>query len=222
MSQSVPGHKMNEKTSAHALLAFIPQGPLSDFDSYHPRQLFRDKRQLEKELEALAKVTSSHELREHLKWRVSNGIRREFNTIRQDLELLTTTERTQRIAAETSEPLRSKLAVAESYLWRLTGGVAAFDASFIVYFSKAGERLGWLAKEEASAIIEQAIKLARRQYNNWFDYCAGFIAGMEFQGSPHPADKNEREHRLRRLLSMSGSPLKEAFFLGAYQRNGRP
>ncbi|MEO3944226.1 DUF1266 domain-containing protein [Gorillibacterium sp. CAU 1737] len=213
MPQSLYTMKTKWEPFAHAMLAFFPKGPDADYFITNPKSIFRNRYGTLSLLDRMAGIDSASGLSQDLEWRISTGIRHEFSKIYRELEWLPEAERMQRIEAITHNPLREKYTVANHYLRRMpSGGIAAFDATYSVFYSMAGERLDWLTADETWTLIGRSVHLAQSHYTNWYDYCTGFVAGLDFTFPTQLQDKKEREQRLRRLLGLSGNLLKDELF----------
>jgi hypothetical protein len=207
MPQSAYDRQKKWQPSANAMLAFFPTGENAEYFIANPAKMFGSRDHILKLFDSLAGINSKDGLKAYIRWRIQEGVRFPFDKLYRELEWLSQAERVLRLKTDKQ---KEQLAVINRYLQRLpSGGIAALDATYIVFFSMAGKRLEWLTDEEVWDYVGSAIRITQKRYRSWHEYCAGFVAGLEYA---NPADndcRKERERRLRRLLTFPDSPLKK-------------
>ncbi|MDU7475284.1 MAG: DUF1266 domain-containing protein [Paenibacillus macerans] len=202
--------KKEWKSTANTMLSIVSVGGVADYYINNPEKRYAGKLFIKRTL-AQYGVENSDQLKESLEWRLSKGIRYEFEQIYRGLCLQAETERIRKIEAETNPHVKHRLAVANYYLRRMpSGGVGAYDFAIVAMHSLGGVGVGWLTDAEAGAYVEKAVRLTREHYSNWHDYCFGFTVGLEFFNSADPSSFSYVEdgmRRLRRLLNFKDQPV---------------
>ncbi|MCA1293852.1 DUF1266 domain-containing protein [Paenibacillus sp. alder61] len=209
MTPTVEEMRKKWKPLAHAMLSFINMGPNAEYYIAHPEKMYLGTIKNKRILSEQHHIDTPEQLKQHLEWQMSVGLREEFDNMYQELILLPEAERGRRIASGSDPLIRHKMSVVNHYLRRMpAGGLTGYDCSFIVLKSLMAEQLKWLTGEEAWNYVGQAVKLARTRYGDWYDYCMSFAVGLEFYAIDDPAYYvRDAQGRLRRLLTVQDSPL---------------
>ncbi|MBW7477557.1 DUF1266 domain-containing protein [Paenibacillus oenotherae] len=181
----------------------------SDYYLIQPELILNHAKDLGKLLDSWG-LDTDDDPADNIDWFVEEGHRASFRHNCNTLARMKESERNPFIASIKDDALaRHKLEIAHQYLQRMpSGGIAAFDYSWIVFKCCAGFTLGYLTESDKWRYIAQVYDMLEKSYSNSHDYMLGFAVGCIYNSSNLSSDYVRRNKAaIHKLLSSKQSPL---------------
>lgn len=171
-------------SSMNSLVSLILIGGVNDHYLMNPDLIFNNK-------ELLRKMFKTWELEEekdtagNINWYFTEGHRHSFQEQLTKLSGMKEAEyRDYTATIGNNGKLRHELDVVYYYSETMpSGGIAAFDYSWIVFKCWAGCTLGFITEEDKWTYLADVVRLIKESYSNWDDYVFSFVVGRVYTSS---------------------------------------
>ncbi|KOP65324.1 hypothetical protein AMS62_08730 [Bacillus sp. FJAT-18019] len=190
------------------MITLVPEAE-ADYLITNPKSIYKGRKGRLRAILAKHGVRSREELKAYLEAVISGEDRTHFEQLYSQFVLLTEANRSARIETESDPQLKYKMKVVQKYIMRIPmGGVRALDYSYALFYCFIGARLRWLNRKEKWLYTGKLVSLAKSNYSDWYEYCMGFVVGLEFHSQDLAEDYvHAKTYRIMRLLNSADSPM---------------
>ncbi|MEW4308181.1 DUF1266 domain-containing protein [Rossellomorea marisflavi] len=148
-----------------------------------------------------------------LTWFLDEGLRKEYNQMRNTLLFMSDANREQWISSFKDDKTRNQFNVVNRYLHKLSSKtIAGADYGFCVIFALNAFRIGYISLDDSDEYALQAGRKAQKDFPNWSDYLISHSAGAEFTKETEETTvtfMKSQQFTLTRVLTAPNSPLRK-------------
>ncbi|KMK95761.1 DUF1266 domain-containing protein [Rossellomorea marisflavi] len=177
---------------------------------YKPRKLPYSQAKKILEYWGIVDTESAHAT---LTWFLEEGLRKDFNRIRNILLFMSDADREHWVSSLEDEKTRNQFKAVNRYLHKLnSSSIAGADYGFCVMFAQNAFRMGFISLDDSDEYALQAGRKAQKDFPNWSDYLISHSAGAEFNKENEETTvtfMKSQQFTLTRVLTAPNSPLRK-------------
>lgn len=177
---------------------------------YNPLDITKDRAKKLLEYWGIVDAETAHA---KLKWFLEEGLRKDFDRMKNTLLFISAPDREQWISSLEDEKTRNQYKVVNRYLHKLSSKtIAGTDYGFCTMFAQNAWMADYITSEDAYEYGCQAGRRAQKDFSKWSDFLISHSAGGEFNKENEEASvafMKSQQVMLTRILTAPTSPIRK-------------